>query len=151
MSRSFASFAEWGAFVGTVPGALTAELDDALHLIGNDVAADARNRMGVYQGNVGPFAYWDPLTERTMTERVELGFTPNDPLLRSGELRDSIDFSVSGPSVSVGSPLEKAADMENGVPNRNVPARPFIGPAMYNQSDANRKRIMDALRSAFTG
>src|SRR5690348_10894252 len=66
--------------------ALHEGLKAALRLIRNR----ARQKMGHYQDQSGPFQDWAELAEATKEERLRLGYTENDPLLRSGELRNSI-------------------------------------------------------------
>lgn len=39
---------------------------------------------------------WPPLTPGTIADRVHHGFAPNQPLLRTGEMRDSIEWTVQG-------------------------------------------------------
>lgn len=39
-------------------------------------------------------AEWPPLAQYTMDQRVALGFSENDPLLRTGHLRDAITHDV---------------------------------------------------------
>lgn len=44
---------------------------------------------------IGTYSYsWPQLAPATQTSRTQLGFPPNEPLLRSGELRDSIEWVV---------------------------------------------------------
>lgn len=54
------------------------------------VKAEAQNSIGTYQPARGDTPAWAPLSEATKADRVAKGFTPDDPLLRTGELRDSI-------------------------------------------------------------
>ena len=54
------------------------------------VADDAKARIGEYQDGVGPYGAWANLAPSTIDDRLSKGFTPDDPLLRSGELWNSI-------------------------------------------------------------
>lgn len=102
----------------------------------------AREKLGVYQPATGPFPQWVSLSQETMAERMRYGFTPNEPLLRSGQLRDAIASSVVPGGAQIGVPHgphyepdgtvkdvgEIAIDMEFG---SVAPPRPFLGPAAY--------------------
>ncbi len=49
----------------------------------------AKESLGTYQEAVGPLPAWRELAQSTQAERSLKGYTPNDPLLRTGDLRDS--------------------------------------------------------------
>src|ERR1700677_666786 len=84
-------------------------------------------KFGNYQEGSGSFEKWAPLADSTKEERVRLGFTEDDPLLRSGELRDSYEVLANGLEAGVGSSLGKAEGMELGDPIKNIPARSTLG------------------------
>ena len=90
------------------------------------VAENARGRVGTYEGND-----WPQLADTTVEDRVRHGYAPDEPLLRTGELRDSIGHQVDGNEVAVGSDLPIANYQENGT--ERVPPRPFVGPAMMHE------------------
>jgi hypothetical protein len=113
----------------------------ALDQIGKIVTYVAKSKLGKYQPAIGPFAGWAALTEYTINERIEAGFTPNDPLLRSGHLRDSISYVAQYPKLVVGSPLPYAVDQELGVEADRLPPRPFLGPAMF-QTKADTMKVL---------
>ena len=78
---------------------------------------------------------WPPLAESTIAEKERLGYTGHvsatDPLLRTGEYRDS--FSVTeGPPTQFGTTDENAAVHEFG--NAHEPPRPVVGPATLKHS-----------------
>lgn len=100
-----------------------------LNAIGIEVEAKAKSKFGHYQNAVGPFEKWDELTEGTQEDRVRKEYTPNDPLLRDGTLRESISHSVHGKTVSIGSTNEIMPYHEFGT--SRIPARPVLGPAMF--------------------
>jgi HK97 gp10 family phage protein len=52
------------------------------------VADKARSVIGSYEFG------WPQLAPATIADRIAKGFSPNDPLLRTGELRDSIEYVV---------------------------------------------------------
>jgi hypothetical protein len=93
------------------------------------VLHEAQQEIGTYQSAAGPFPAWAQLAPSTVRERVALGFTPDEPLLRSGELRDSYEVDSQGDTVGVGSSLDRALYLEAGEPTRNVPPRSVLGRA----------------------
>jgi len=94
------------------------------------IKKDAQARIGEYQGYTGPFNSWAPLAEATVADRVAQGFTPDDPLLRTGELRESIEAVAKGGEAVVGSTSDIALYQELGTDK--IPPRPFLGPAIYD-------------------
>lgn len=95
------------------------------------VEKQAKAEIGVYQPAVGEFPKWEELADSTKADRVSQGFTENDPLLRSGELRDSIGHSVEGLEAVIGSTSEIAVYQEMGT--SRIPPRPFLGTALANK------------------
>uniref|UniRef100_UPI0021759C98 HK97-gp10 family putative phage morphogenesis protein n=1 Tax=Bacillus thuringiensis TaxID=1428 RepID=UPI0021759C98 len=75
-------------------------------------------------------------------DRGEKGYTPNDPLLRSGEMRDGIGHTVDGLEVAIGSDSEKMVYHEFGT--SRMPPRPVLGPA----AEHHRDRIVNELGAA---
>lgn len=63
----------------------------------------AKANLGTYQAGAGPFADWQELADRTKDDRVQQGFTENDPGERSGAMRDSIHHVVGDREAVVGS------------------------------------------------
>jgi HK97 gp10 family phage protein len=94
------------------------------------IKADAQKRIGEYQEYTGPFNTWAPLAEATVADRVAQGFSPDEPLLRTGELRDSIEAEAKGDKAVVGSTSDIALYQELGTDK--IPPRPFLGPAGYD-------------------
>lgn len=102
-------------------------LEEAAKLI----QQEAKDSLGTYQSRSGPVPAWKPLAESTKEERVRKGFTPDDPLLRDGGLRDSIEYVVTDNAAYVGSDDPAAAPMELGT--GTVPARSFLSGAAYRK------------------
>lgn len=77
---------------------------------------------------IGTYDYgWPQLAASTQEDRVHKGFTANDPLLRTGEMRDSIAHTVLEREAHVGSDEEKAVWQELGTDR--IPARSFLAGA----------------------
>ena len=108
-----------------------AEGDTAyLEAVGSKIERDAKEIIGHYQhSDTGPFPEWEELAPSSKADRVSKGFTPNDPLLRTGALRDSINHEVRGRSVAVGSDLDIAIYQEMGT--ATIPPRPFLRIAAF--------------------
>ena len=127
----------------------------ALERAARVVEKEAKAEIGDYQGAAGPFAAWAPLAERTVADRVAKGFTPDDPLLRTGHLRDSIGHSVemspgitSGHAV-VGSKEDIAVWQELGT--SRIPARSFLGGAAVRKTHEVVKIIGGGLVQGLVG
>jgi hypothetical protein len=118
---SLSSFANLAARLATAEAdmklAQTAILGKACQFI-EDEAKDA---IGTYYG-------WPQLAESTQERRVALGYSANDPLLRTGELRDSIGHVVEGDVGYVGTNDPVAPFHEFGT--SRIPPRPFLGGAL---------------------
>ena len=77
---------------------------------------------------------WPPLAPSTVAEKQKLGYggqvSATDPLLRTGELRDSIQpvvhLGMEGVVGEVGTDVPYAGDQEHGT--SRIPPRPFISP-----------------------
>lgn len=110
------------------------------------VQEDARNRIGEYQQATGPFAAWEPLADSTEKEKARQGYPSNAPLLAEGGLRDSIVVEHKGKEAVVGSNDPAAAYQEFGTDN--IPPRPFLGPAAFDNQEKIHKLIGDAVKAA---
>lgn len=103
---------------------------------GVTMASAARGMLGTYQGADRGSPAWLPLSSTTKQRRVKAGFTPDDPLLMSGKLRDSIGsraaVAPNGASAVVGSDVPYAVMQERGGvtgDGKRVPPRPFLAKA----------------------
>lgn len=117
-------------------------LKAGLHAAATVIEEDAKKRIGEYQGDSGPFGAWAPLADSTEEEKERLGYELNAPLLRSGELRDSIKHEVHTLEAVVGSESPIAAYQEFGTDK--IPPRPSIGPAAFE----NKEKIEGILGAA---
>jgi hypothetical protein len=106
----------------TLPSAQRHTLD----LIGRIVETEARALIGTYDYR----PRWPELAEATKEERSAQGLPENEPLLRTGGLRDSIHHHVDGDTVHVGSDDDKAVWQELGT--IHIPPRTFLKGAVLN-------------------
>ena len=118
---------------------IATDLEVGFRVIVKEIEETAKEEMGVYQPAVGPFEAWAPLAASTKADRVRLGYSEDEPLLRSGELRDSIESEVVGLAAIVGTKSEIGLWQEMGTDR--IPPRPFIGPAYVRKIDP----LMDAI------
>ena len=86
----------------------------------------AKNAIGTYEFG------WPQLAESTQEERVREGYTANDPLKRTGHLKNSIGHYVQHEGiynvvgyVGTDDPNGKYHELGTG----RIPPRPFLGPA----------------------
>jgi hypothetical protein len=107
------------------------------------VKTAAQECIGQYQPAKGDVPEWAPLSPATQDDRVAQGFSADDPLLRTGALRDSIEVKpvepdavlvgVFDPEVEV---IAKAMEFgyHNVRANRIVPPRSFIRGTAFEKS-----------------
>jgi len=122
-------------------------LESDFRVIVKEIEETAKEEIGVYQPAYGPFDAWAPLAESTKADRVRKGFTEDDPLFRSGKLRDSIQSEVVGLAAIVGTKSEIGLWQEVGT--ARIPPRPFIGPAYVRRFDPLLEMIRTVLLQSF--
>ena len=93
----------------------------------------AKEKIGEYQDQAGPFIAWPELADFTKEDRLRKGFTENDPGLRTGEMRDSIEHTVIDNEAHVGSDDDKLVWFELGTVNQ--PPRSVLGGAVVDEMD----------------
>jgi HK97 gp10 family phage protein len=103
------------------------------------VQEDAKDRIGHYQGAVGPFPDWAPLADATEADKAAKGYPLGAPLLREGDLRDSIVTETNITEAVIGSKMDIAAYQEFGT--TRIPPRPFLGPAAFENRDKIQRII----------
>lgn len=108
-------------------------LEAGFRVIVKEIEETAKEEIGMYQPAFGPFDAWVPLAESTKADRVRQGYSEDEPLLRSGKLRDSIQSEVVGLAAIVGTKSEIGLWQEVGT--ASIPPRPFIGPAYVRKID----------------
>lgn len=128
---------------------LTLEVEGALHemlvVATKELLGETRKTFGEYQAGSGVYPDWPELAQATKDDRAAQGYTENDPLLRTGDLRDSYYAQVEGLQGGVGSDEEKALAMEVGDPRHNVPARSTLGLTFARAEEQTFKRSGDSL------
>lgn len=141
--KEFKSLMDFSAFMKlAAPVAIAAELKRGLEASAKAIEATAKAEIGKYQPEVGPFPAWAELAEDTQIDRAYQGYPIDEPLLRRGDLRDSIEREVENLEAVIGSKSDIAAYQEFGTDK--IPARPFMGPAAFH----NKEKIVKAIGAA---
>ncbi len=126
-NQRFRSFQDFGrAFKGQAAQTVMREemaIEKGLLGAAELLQKKAKSKFGHYQDG------WAQLTPATQADRVRKGYTANDPLLRSGELRDSIKITIKGRKAIVGSDMDIMLWQERGTEmngKQHIPPRPVL-------------------------
>lgn len=122
-------------------------LEAGFRIIVKEIEETAKEEIGVYQPAYGPFDDWAPLAESTKHDRIRQGYSEDEPLLRSGKLRDSIQSEVMGLAAIVGTKSEIGLWQEVGT--ERIPPRPIIGPAYVRRIGPLIEAIEQAIFKGF--
>jgi hypothetical protein len=148
--RTFNSFLDAGIYVGTVLAAEVELLHAPLDKAAKVVQTEAKAIIGHYQNAAGPFAPWAQLAPATMDDRASKGFPEDEPLLRTGELRDSVERRVlDGSTAAVGSDSDVAVWQELGT--AKIPPRSFLGIAAVHKGEQAAKIIGEGVVQKLVG
>src|SRR5882724_7536891 len=82
---------------------------------------------------------WPPLAESTIMDKAAHGFKTPAPLLRTGTLRDSIEYTVHGNQGWVGSDNPVAVFQELGT--SRIPPRSFLVSAAISSEDKIHRMV----------
>src|SRR5574340_1454777 len=123
--REFDSLAKFAEHLAVASVSIAVAEHKALEQCARLVEKTAKESIGEYQPESGPFPSWAPLADSTEAEKARLGYPVDAPLLREGDLRDSIEHEVEGLEAVIGSKSEIAEYQEFGT--EHIPPRPFIG------------------------
>jgi hypothetical protein len=92
---------------------------------------------------------WAPLAPSTIADKAQHGFPTPKPLLRTGELRDSIQYQVHGLEGAVGSDLDIAVYQELGT--SRIPPRSFLVSSAISSQDKIHRMAAATTISALSG
>ena len=92
---------------------------------------------------------WPPLAESTIADKQHHGFPTPRPLLRTGGLRDSIQYQVHGLEGAVGSDLDIAGYQELGT--SRIPPRSFLVSSAISSEDKIHRMAVATTVAAFSG
>jgi Bacteriophage HK97-gp10, putative tail-component len=119
--------------------------EEALELGAKAIAGEAKRVIGTY-------AYrWPQLAPATQADREHQGFPANEPLLRTGEMRDSIHYTIIKPGVEaeIGSDSDIAVWQELGT--ATIPPRPFLSASAARLEKPIRRMIRETVGAAVEG
>lgn len=91
-------------------------------------------KFGTYQPQAGQFLEWAELADSTKADREAQGFPENEPLLRTGDLRESVERLVKDSEGYVGSNSDIAVYQEIGT--KHIPPRSFLGSTGVENAEA---------------
>lgn len=148
-TRHFNDMTAFLTHFATLHTAIAVAQHSALERVARRIEHDAKEQIGHYQADIGPFPAWAPLAESTEAEKARLGYPAGAPLLREGNLRDSIQHEVVGHEAVVGSKSPIAAYQEFGTDK--IPPRPFIGPAALANADYIQQELGAATVAGLSG
>lgn len=142
--KNFSNFADFAVHLGMVMASNHVETRESLDGCAKYLSKKIHDRFGKYIREAqGPFKAWAELAPSTKADRVRQGYTPNDPLLRSGKLRDSVKTEVKSGVFEhvavIGTNDERMVWLELGT--KNIPPRSVFGAEGY----INRKKIRDVI------
>ncbi len=141
--KEFSSVLTFAEHLVAIEAGLAATFHSALKRAARVIEKDARAQIGEYQPEVGPFPEWAELADSTEYDKAQKGYPVDAPLLREGDLRNSIQHEVVGLEAVIGSQSDIAAYQEFGTPT--IPPRPFIGPAAFKNKEKIQRILGDAL------
>jgi len=140
--REFTSLGAFGMYLLEAAAATAVTLETGLKRAAEHIEKVAKDEFGEYQPAVGGFPSWAELADSTKAQRVALGYSENDPLLRTGDLRDSISHEVAGLEAVVGSTDDVMVYQELGT--ETIPPRPVLGPAAIRSEAVIQRMIGEA-------
>jgi phage gpG-like protein len=123
MPLGLRSFADLAAHLATLDADLELARAAILEKACRMVEKEAKRVLGTYSAGYN----WPQLAESTQDDRVSKGYSANEPLLRTGELRASIEHVIEGNEGYVGTNDPVAAYHEFGT--SRMPPRPFLSMA----------------------
>ncbi|WP_287496913.1 hypothetical protein [Pandoraea sp. CB10b_02] len=147
--KQFGSLAAFAAEIATLEAGVVFQLHQGLEAVATKIEHTAKKEIGEYQEAVGPFPAWEELAESTKADRVRQGYTENDPGLRSGQMRDSIEHQTQGLEAVIGSNDDRLVWFELGTTKQ--PPRPVLGPAVEHNHEAIRKIVGGAVVKGLLG
>jgi hypothetical protein len=113
------------------------------------IDAEAKNSIGHYQDEAPPFAAWADLAESTKADRVSKGFSEDEPELRTGELRDSIQHKVVGREAEIGSDSPIMEYQELGTVR--IPPRSILGGAAVRKGEEAAEAVGEDVVAVLIG
>jgi hypothetical protein len=134
-------------------GVLAAEMvvaeHEGLERAATIIEREAKASVGHYQDAAGPFVAWAELADATKADRLHQGFPENEPELRTGALRDSIEHKVGEKEAEVGSDSPIMEYQELGT--IRIPPRSILGGAAARKGEEAAEAIGQDVFLALVG
>jgi len=123
--KTFNSFASFATHLQVLAIETKLVKHAVLEAAAEEVQDTAKGMIGFYHDD----PHWEALSPEYEAAKVRAGFEPDAPLLRTGEMRESIRYVVAtdGSMAVVGSDDQKMVWHELGTDK--MPPRPVMGPA----------------------
>jgi HK97 gp10 family phage protein len=147
--KDFGDLASFAAHLTTMAVAVKQSESRILDKVGKQVKKRDKAKIGHYQEEAPPFAGWAELAESTKADRAKQGYPEDEPLLRSGDMRDSIGHKVQGNEVTIGSDSDIAVYQELGT--EHIPPRSFLGGAMAEELPRLKEILGEETVAALVG
>lgn len=147
--KEFKSLGSFADFLATRVPVLHEALHVGLEVVAAKINKTAKDEIGIYQPEVGPFPAWPELAEFTVQDRLAQHYSPDEPLLRDGTLRESYTHEVEGLEAVIGSDSDIAVYQEVGT--AKIPPRPVLGPAAIHDEKFMMETIGTAAVAAIGG
>jgi HK97 gp10 family phage protein len=142
-------FSDLGSFAKFITEELTSGVkgarEMALEAGAQMIRDEAKHVIGTYEFE------WPQLAPATQADREAKGYPANEPLLRTGEMRDSITYTIVTPGelAEIGSNSDIAVYQELGT--ATIPARPFLLSSAFYKEKAVARMIRDVVGAAVAG
>jgi phage gpG-like protein len=151
--REFGSLGALGRFL-EVAAAQALEQEATMRRAARVVEKAAKAKIRHYQDASGPFVGWGELADSTKADRVRLGYTENDPLLRSGALQAGITHAANPVLAVVGvlesSPVADIAEYSE-LGTAKQPPRSYLGGAAADKAEKVAEIIGEGVALALVG
>lgn len=149
MGHNFTSFMEAAVYCGELALAVHEADKHSLEKATKLLQKKVQEKYGEYQPGAGPFVAWAELAESTKADRESKGYSEDEPLLRTGEVRDSVERLVKDNEGYVGSNNDIAVYQELGT--KNMPPRSTMGSAGVENAEAIVKIVGEGTVMALVG
>lgn len=149
MALEFTSFAQAAAHCAKIALAVHEEEKSSLERATKLLQTKVKEKFGEYQPVAGPFVAWAELAESTKQDREQQGYPEDEPLLRSGDLRDSVERAVRDLEGFVGSNSDIAVYQELGT--KNMPPRSVFGSAAVENMGKVAQIVGESAVAALVG
>jgi len=150
--KLFTSLNKFANHLAKVAIAETVALQVGLKRVAKLVEKTAKAEIGHLQPAVGSFQEWPELADSTKEDKERKNYVFNkdyNPLLRTGDLHNSISHEVKGFEAAIGSTSDIMVYQEFGT--ASIPARPVLGPAAFKNKEKIRLIVGAAAFSGLIG